>query len=190
MHATFTAVYDACVFYPAPLRDLLLRLATTGLIRARWTARIHDEWTRSILRDRPDLDSAKLQRTRELADAHVPECLVEGYEQLVPSLVLPDPDDRHVLAAAIRCGADLIVTFNLADFPATTLGPLGIEAQHPDEFVRHLLDLDTAAVVRCVREQRAALRNPRHSAGEILETLHRQGLPNTVGALRPYVSVL
>jgi len=190
MFATFTAVYDACVFYPAPLRDLLLRLATTGLFRARWSAQIHDEWMRSVLTDRPDLDAGKLQRTRELADAHVPDCLIEGHEQLIPSLVLPDPDDRHVLAAAVRCGAEVIVTFNLKDFPATALGPLGIEAQHPDDFVSHLFDLDQAAVVRCVRDQRAALKNPPQSAGELLDTLLQQGLPQTVNALRPFASVL
>lgn len=190
MFATFTAVYDACVFYPAPLRDLLLRLAMTGLFRARWSARIHNEWLRNVLKDRPDLDAAKLQRTRELADAHVPDCLVEGYEAFIPSLTLPDPDDRHVLAAAIRCGADVIVTFNLKDFPASFLDPFGIEAQHPDEFVGHLFDLDQAAVVRCVRDQRASLRNPARSAGELLDTLLRQGLPRTVNALGPFAKEL
>jgi len=190
MFATLTAVYDACVFYPAPLRDLLLRLATTGLFRARWSAQIHDEWMRSLLNDRPDLDAAKLQRTRELADAHVQDCLVEGHEQLIPSLVLPDPDDRHVLAAAVRCRADVIVTFNLKDFPAKVLDPLGIEAQHPDEFVRHLCDLDQAAVVRCVKEQRAGLKNPPLSANDLLDTLLQQGLPQTVNVLKPFASVL
>jgi predicted nucleic acid-binding protein len=190
MFATFTAVYDACIFYPAPLRDLLLRLATTGLFRARWSDQIHDEWMRNLLNDRPDLDAAKLQRTRNLADAHVLDCLVEGYEQLVPSLTLPDPDDRHVLAAAIRCGADVIVTFNLKDFPASSLDPFGIEAQHPDEFVGHLFDLDQAAIVRCVRDQRASLKNPPQSASELLDTLLQQGLPQTVSALKPFASLL
>lgn len=190
MFATFTAVYDACVFYPAPLRDLLLRLAMTGLFRARWSDQIHDEWMRSLLKDRPDLDAAKLQRTRDLANAHVLDCLVEGHESLIPSLTLPDPDDRHVLAAAIRCGADVIVTFNLTDFPASSLGPFGIEAQHPDDFVRHIFDLDQATVLRCVSDQRASLRNPPQTADELLETLLQQGLPQTVSALKPFSSLL
>lgn len=124
--ATFTALYDACVLYPAPLRDLLMRLAMTDLFRARWTDQIHDEWIRNVLANRPDLTSEQLDRTRELMNAHVRDCLVTGYESLIDSLVLPDPDDRHVLAAAIRTRASVIVTFNLSDFPEATLEPLGI----------------------------------------------------------------
>ena len=115
--ASFVAVYDACVLYPAPLRDLLLRLALTDLFRARWTERIHEEWMRSVQRDRPDLTPEQLQRTRELMDLSVPGCLVTGYEGLIENLNLPDPDDRHVLAAAIRCQAGVIVTYNLKDYP-------------------------------------------------------------------------
>ena len=92
----FTAVYDACVLYPAPLRDLLMRLAVTDLFRAKWTEAIQDEWTRSVLRDRPDLSADQLQRTRTLMNDNVRDCLVTGYEELIPALHLPDPDDRHV----------------------------------------------------------------------------------------------
>ena len=84
--ASFVAVYDACVLYPAPLRDLLLRLALTDLFRARWTERIHEEWTRSVLKDRPDLTAQQLQRTRELMNLAVPDCLVIGYEGLIDHL--------------------------------------------------------------------------------------------------------
>ena len=125
----FTALYDACVLYPAPLRDLLMHLALTDLFRAKWTDAIHEEWMRAVLETRPDLTREKLERTRNLMNAHVRDCLVTGYEGLIPGLPLPDPDDRHVLAAAIRGRADVIVTFNLKDFPATTLAPLGIETQ-------------------------------------------------------------
>lgn len=100
----FTAVYDACVLYPAPLRDLLMRLAVTDLFRAKWTEAIHDEWTRSVLRDRPDLSADQLQRTRTLMNDNVRDCLVTGYEELIPALHLPDPDDRHV-EMAIKKGA-------------------------------------------------------------------------------------
>ena len=107
------AFLDASVLYPAPLRDLLLELAVSGLYRAKWSARVHDEWTRALLRRRPDLTAARLERTRRLMDAHVRDVLVAGFEDLVPSLELPDPGDRHVLAAAIRAEADIIVTANL-----------------------------------------------------------------------------
>jgi predicted nucleic acid-binding protein len=117
----FTALYDACVLYPAPLRDLLMQLALSGRFRAKWTNAIHDEWIRSLLRERPDLKPEQLERTRTLMNAHVRDCLVGNYESLISSLSLPDPDDRHVLAAAIRARADVIVTFNLKDFPAEAL---------------------------------------------------------------------
>ena len=142
----FVVVFDACVLYPAPMRDFLIRLATAGLFAAKWTDRIHDEWTRSLLATRPDLANA-LKRTRSLMDQAVPDCLVEGYEPLIEGLSLPDPDDRHVLAAAIRAGAQTIVTINLRDFPAPSLAPFGIEAVHPDTFVEQQLDLHEGAVV-------------------------------------------
>ncbi|MGB5179905.1 MAG: PIN domain-containing protein [Gammaproteobacteria bacterium] len=166
--ANFTAIYDACVLYPAPLRDFLLRLAMTELFRARWTDHIHGEWMRSVLNNRKDLTAGQLERTRQLMDQAVPDCLVTDYEDLIFSLELPDPDDRHVLAAAIRCQAGVIVTFNLDDFPNDTLERYGIEAQHPDEFIGHLLDVDPGAVCNAARQQRQALRNPPKSSMEFL----------------------
>src|SRR4051794_35943343 len=113
-------------------------------------------------------------------DEHVPDCLVTGYEPLIPTLVLPDPDDRHVLAAAIQGGAGAVVTFNLGDFPAAALGPYGLEAVHPDEFVVRLFDESPEAVLDAVRRQRAALRRPPKTAAEYLETLDQCRLPETV----------
>ncbi|PLY14480.1 MAG: hypothetical protein C0631_10780, partial [Sedimenticola sp.] len=97
----YTVVFDACVLYPAPLRDFLLRLSMTGLFSAKWTDQIHDEWIRNVLKSRPELQD-KLPRTRELMNTAVPDSLVTAYEPLIESLSLPDADDRHVLAAAIR----------------------------------------------------------------------------------------
>jgi hypothetical protein len=102
----FTALYDACVLYPAPIRDVLMHLALTDLYRARWTHTIHEEWIRAVLDNRHDLMRAQLDRTRDLMNAHARDALVENYEDLIPSLTLPDPNDRHVLAAAIRGRAD------------------------------------------------------------------------------------
>lgn len=114
----FTAFYDASVLYPSELRNLLMHLALTGLFRAKWSAAVHEEWIRALLRRRPDLSREKLERTRMLMDLHAADALVTGYEDLIEGLQLPDPDDRHVLAAAIRGQADVIVTANLRDFPA------------------------------------------------------------------------
>ena len=188
--ANFVAIYDACVLYPAPLRDLLVRLALTGLFRAKWSAQIHDEWCRSVLTHRPDLTSEQLQRTRDLMDRTVPDALVTGHEGLVEHLQLPDPDDRHVLAAAIRSQAGVIVTFNLKDFPAEALAPYNLEAQHPDEFIAHQFDLSNSAVVAAVRDQRAALKNPPKSPRELLDTLLTQGLATTVASLETMIELL
>ncbi|USQ72296.1 PIN domain-containing protein [Roseomonas mucosa] len=185
----FVALYDACVLYPAPLRDLLLRLARTNLFRARWSEQIHEEWIRGVLRSRPDLHD-RLDRTRRMMDQAVDDCLVTGYEALSPTLSLPDPDDRHVLAAAIVGRADVIVTFNLKDFPAATLSLYGIEAQHPDTFIRHVLDLEEAVAVAAVKQQRASLRNPPKTVEEFLDILAQQSLPETVTFLRAWSSLI
>src|SRR5450631_3346720 len=108
MDIPVTGVYDANILYPAPLRDLFIRLAQTGLVRARWTDTIHDEWVRNVLKDNPGLSAERLARTRTLMNEAVRDCLVAGYEGLIDSMTLPDPDDRHVLAAAVRAGADVI----------------------------------------------------------------------------------
>ena len=162
----FTVIYDANVLYPAPLRDLLLRLAVQDIFRARWTDRIHDEWIRNLLVNRPDLSPDRLNRTRQKMNENVRDCLIVDYEHLIPGLELPDSDDRHVLAAAIKVNAAVIVTYNLADFPGNLLAPFGIEAQHPDDFLVFQFDLNKAALVRAVRQQRAALQNPPRSAHE------------------------
>jgi len=182
--ANFTVVYDANVLYPAPLRDLLMRQALTDLFRARWTNDIHDEWIRNVLKGRPDLTRIQLERTRELMNAHVRDCVVEGYQNLIQGLELPDPDDRHVLAAAIRANASVIVTFNLKDFPAGQVEQYGIEAQHPDEFIAHLVDLNQSKVCEAAEEHRKSLRNPTKTIEDYLDTLLRQGLPLTAMLLR------
>lgn len=188
--STFTAVFDACVLYPAPLRDLLMQLALTGLFRARWTDAIHDEWTSALIESRPDLSTDQLARTRELINEQAPDCLVTGYEPLIEGLVLPDPNDRHVLAAAIRCNAAVVVTFNQRDFPPEYLAQFGMESQHPDEFIRHLMDLAPERVYLAAKKVRGRLRKPPKSVDEYLETLAQQGLPETVAALRRYSELI
>lgn len=184
----FTVVYDACVLYPAPLRDLLIRIANSGLVRARWTERILDECFRSILRDRDDLDPRKLARTRELMNEAVPDCLVRDFDDLIERIELPDSDDRHVVAAAIRAGAQVIVTFNLPDFPAQSVERYGIEAQHPDDFVLSSIDLSEGIMIRVIEEQLASLRNPPQTRAELLDTLRRMGLVQAVARLREIMS--
>lgn len=186
----FTTVFDACVLYPAPLCDLLLQLATAKLFRARWTDTIHNEWIKAALDRRPDIDPARLTLRRELMNAHAEDCLVTDFEPLIGAMSLPDPDDRHVVAAAVKCGADVIVTFNLRDFPDSVLSVYGMEAQHPDVFVRHLIDLRPGVVVSSIRTVRSRLTNPVISADKYLLNLEEQGLVATVAELRAFRNVI
>ncbi len=166
----FVVVYDACVPYPAPLRDFLIRLARTGLVQAKWSDEILDECFRAIGRERPELSAEALARTRRLMTEAIPDCMVSGHASLTGGLTLPDPDDRHVLAAAVRAGAQTIVTFNLRDLPSTVLDSFGIEARHPDDFVLAVGALHAAQVAQPIDElvgaDRAVACLPRFLADE------------------------
>ena len=178
------------MLYPAPLRDLLLQLATANLFRAHWSDQIQHEWVQSLLLDRPDLDPEKLRRTVELMNGAVLDCIVSGYEHLIGSLTLPDANDRHVVAAAVHAKADAIITYNLKDFPATILSPLHLEAIHPDDFLTYQVDLNDAAVIQATSAICRRLRMPKLSGKEYLDTLLSLGLPKTVAALRPFEKLI
>lgn len=188
--SNFIAIYDACVLYPAPLRDLLMRLALTDLYQAKWTKDIHHEWMHNLLKNRPDLTIEKLNRTRERMDLYVRDCLVVGYEDLIEGLILPDFQDRHVLAAAIRANAQIIVTFNLTDFPSHATAKYGIESQHPDDFLRNLLDLAPGRVIETIQETRQSLKNPPKNSKEYLQVLEQQSLPQSAAYLREFIHLI
>lgn len=189
--ARYTAILDACVLYPASLRDLLLSLARDGLFHARWSERIEAEWVSNLLRQRPDLQEAALRRTCALMAKAVPDSLVFGWEGLVEGLPpMPDADDRHVLAAAICGHADAIVTFDLAHFPAAVLAPFGIEAQHPDEFLLNQIDLNAIAALKSVKAMRARWHKPPVAALELAGTLEKLGLPLTAARLREVADLI
>ncbi len=184
MSSNYTVIYDACVMYPAPLRSLLMYLALSGQFRARWSEAIHNEWTRNLLKKRPDLAPEQLKKVCDLMDSHVPGALVSGYEALIPAIELPDPDDRHVVAAAIQTRAEAIITFNLKDFPDAALSRYNLRAIHPDEFIDDLAELNIGAVIQAARNHRSDLKSPPFTAGEYLDLLLRQQLPQTVSRLR------
>ncbi len=179
----FVALFDANVLYPGSLRDLVVRLGQTGLFRARWTEQILDEAFGAIVRNQPELEG-RLVRTRELMNGAIDDVVVRGYEPLIAGLSLPDPDDRHVLAAAICAGAQVIVTNNIKDFPADRLAPFGIEAQTPDEFVLYLIDLAPGRIITVIDHQAAALKNPAMSVEALLTRLRTVGLPRSVAIIR------
>jgi predicted nucleic acid-binding protein len=180
----FTVVYDANVLYGNTLRDLLVRLAMAGRVRAKWTNEILDEMQRNLGANRPDIPGEKLAALRRLMNAAVRDCLVEGHEPLIEGLKLPDPDDRHVLAAAIKSGAQVIVTSNLKDFPASHLANWDIEAKSPDDFVLDQIDLDDRIVWSCVQQIADSRTNPPETVEDVLNALEVAGLVESVAALR------
>jgi predicted nucleic acid-binding protein len=185
-----TAFLDANVLYPAGLRNLFMRLATQGLFQAKWSNSVHEEWIRNVLLDRPHITRATLERTRQLMDEHVKDSLVQGYEGLAMQVTLPDPDDRHVLAAAIISKAKVLVTFNLRDFPATALEPYGIDLQHPDTFIVRLMDMNMMNVCLAAKKHRESLQNPPKTVEDYLDALARHGLTGTVARLRGYTAFM
>lgn len=187
--ASFTVIYDANVLYPSLLRDLLIRVAQAGLVRARWTDEILDEVFRNLLEERPDLNPERLARTRTLMNEAIRDVLATGYEPLKEILDLPDPDDRHVLAAAIKVGAQTIVTNNLKDFPAEQLAAWDIEARSADEFLLSMVDLNPKVVFGEVQRIADSKRRPPMSVDEVFTALSNQGLVESVTALRSPVVV-
>lgn len=185
----YTALLDANVLYPQLIRDTLLSLAVERLYHARWSATIHDEWTRNLLKDRPEL-ATKLAAVVERMNASVPDCLVTNYEKLADSIELPDPDDRHVVAAAIVGHADAIVTFNTKDFPAAALQPYGIEVQHPDEFLMNQLQLQEIPALIAIKKMRARWTNPARSAQDVITAFEKRGLPLTADLLREAITLI
>ncbi|UYU31976.1 PIN domain-containing protein [Siccibacter colletis] len=185
-HSPYPVVLDACVLYPARLRDLLMHLGIAGLYQPKWSAEIHREWCRNLLMNRPDITQAALTRTVELMEKALPDARVVGFETLIEGLTLPDENDRHVLAVALRAKAEVIVTLNQKDFPASALQKFNIEALHPDDFITDLLDLSPGIALEAVRRQRQSLRHPPLSIDDFLDMLLKQGLNGTVSVLKGY----
>ncbi len=156
-----------------------------GVFQPKWSDRIHQEWMEAVLRERPDLDWARLERTRLLMDLHAADAKVAEFAELERQVTgLPDPDDAHVVAVALASGAGEIMTFNLKDFPAWLKERHGVRARHPDTILDELLEENPGAFLEAVRQQRAGLRNPPKSVEEYLETLVQQGLPKVVQRIR------
>lgn len=189
MQTQFIVVLDACVLYPAPVRDLLLQLASKGVFQAKWTQHIQNEWINSLLKNRPELSRIKLEQTCTIMNESILDSIVEDYQILIPDLLLPDMNDVHVLAAAIKCHAQAIITYNMKDFPDKVLSKFDIEALHPDNFLRCQLDLNLPIFLACVKTIRSRLRNPPKDPHQYLQTLF-QYIPQTVSILNNFVDVI
>ena len=183
-------VYDACVLYPYTLRDTLISLARMRKFQAQWTTKINDEWIRNLLENNPSIKSERLQRTCELMVMAVPDAMIEGYEHIIETLVLPDPDDRHVLAAAIHAEANKIITSNIKHFPTRIVSEWDIEVCRPDAFVAGLIKDYPVEVLKELKKQRERLQNPPQSIDEFLESLSKVGLEISVKMLRKNAELL
>ena len=179
MISTFTAFFDANVFFGARLRSILMTLAQTNAFRARWSEDVHREWMSAVTDRRPEITLQALEPTRRHMDAAVLDCLVTGYEGIIASIELPDPNDRHVLAAAIVAKSSAIVTFNLKDFPDKALQPYGIHAVHPDEFILDIDGLTNEALFRAVEADLRHYKKPPLTLDKYLDDLRKAGIPET-----------
>jgi predicted nucleic acid-binding protein len=183
-------VYDACILYSAPLRDFMIHLAEEKMFCACWSNMIHEEWIRSVLRNRTDLKREHLERTRRAMDNYAENCLITGFEYLIDTLQLPDKNDRHVLAAAIHVNAKYIVTFNLVDFPKSIVTQYGIKVITPDDFICYWIRLMPEKVLMAAAKHRANLKNPPKSVEQYLATLANQHLTKTTQFLQNYLTEL
>jgi len=176
----FTIVLDACVLYPAPIRDVLLSLAAEGLFVVKWSDIIQNEWLRNLLANRPDLKKEQLFQTIKAMNLAFPDANVENFEVFISGVNIRDKDDRHVVACAIRCNADLIVTFNIKDFSTKELAKFGIEIQNPDELISNLIDINPKLVHKAISKMVKRLKNPKKTMDEVLTILEKCGLKKSV----------
>ncbi len=178
MTSGYQVVLDACVLVNAALRDTLLRIAEPPrLYLPRWSEDIMEETTRA-LENKLGQSQTQTSHLLEQLKIHFPDCWVEGYKQLIPAMN-NHPKDRHVLAAAVRTGAQTIVTFNTKDFPAEALSPWNIEVQTPDEFLVHQYHLDETTVLAKLEEQSA-----RRGGMKRLLEIHQKTMPKFVALIR------
>lgn len=178
------AVLDACVLYPAPLRDFLLHIANMDIYQPKWSEIIQEEWTRNLLLNRTDLTSDKLTRTVEAMNKAFPDANISDFEDLIDVINLPDKDDKHVLAAAIKSNAKYIITFNLKDFSKEVLEKWKIIPLNPDDFVTNLFIQFSEEIKKAFENQVLFLKNPPMSKEQVLETLKKCGLEKSVLKLK------
>lgn len=177
-------VLDACVLYPVPVRDILLSLAAEGLIKVKWSETIQDEWIRNLLKNRVDLVREQLARTVDAMNSAFPDANVIGFEKYIPTLNLPDKDDRHVVACALHCNASILVTYNLKDFPDSVLSDYEIEVQSPDELIMNIIEAHPQSVCKALDKMVKRLKNPPKTKSDVLKALQNCGLFKSVEKLR------
>ena len=181
----FTCVLDTNVIYPIETRDILFWFAFYELFTIKWSKDVFTEWE-NVMR-RKGASELEIQKRIENANSAFPDAQVLNYEDLIEKLELPDPDDRHVVAAAIKTNADLIVTNNIKDFPETYLAKYGLKAINPDDFLKDLIDLNPDQAVKAFRKLVLNRRNPDLDEFQVLESLRKNGLKQTADYLHSQI---
>lgn len=184
---TQIVVYDANVLYPSVLRDILIRVGLVGLVQPKWTEGILDEVFNNLASDRPDLDPAKLLITRTRMNAAIRDVLVDDYESYIELITLPDENDCHVLAAAIKSEASIIVTKNLRDFPAAEMSKWKVNAKHPDCFLSELFASCPTLVLAALEDMALAWQSSTESAASVAKRMKLE-TPNFTEAALSYLS--
>ncbi|MFC6102772.1 PIN domain-containing protein [Olivibacter domesticus] len=177
----FTAVLDTNVVYPVIIRDLLLWFAHYDLYTPKWSAHIFDEWQRVM--QRKGISEEEAARRTKAPNHAFPDALVMNYEGLIPTLTLPDPDDCHVLAAAIKANANLIVSNNIKDFPKEYLSTFGLSVKTADDFLTDIIDLNHEVSIQAFREMVLHKKNPKLDEYQVLDQLRKCGLKDTADYL-------
>lgn len=184
------AIYDACILYPFHLRNIVVQAAVDDLVEARWTDAIHDEWMRNLVANTSGLLPERLTATKQLMNAALPSATVAGYERHIDRIALPDPDDRHVVAAAIEAGASMIVTWNLRDFPASELRRHGLVCQSPDALLVNLYEQRPELLIGSLANARHNLSRSRISASAFIGVLRDHALANLAALVEKHIADL
>ena len=177
----FTCVLDTNVIYPLEIRDLLFWFAYYDLYTPKWSLHIFKEW--EVVMKRKNVSHKEIVKRVSLANKAFPDALVYNYDKLIDGLELPDPDDRHVLAAAIKTNANVIVTNNIKDFPANYLSAFGLVAKTADDFLTDIIDLNPEQAIKAFKELVLNRTNPDLDEFEVLDILRNRGLLDTANYL-------
>ena len=177
----FTAVLDTNVIYPVMTRDLLFWFAHYEMYTPKWSKHIFDEW-KEVMR-RHDILPEEIEKRVQRASLAFPDALVKQYENLIQVLDLPDKKDCHVLAAAIKTNAEIIVSNNIRHFPGIILNNFGVKAKTADDFLTDLIDLNSETATTAFKEMVLYKKNPDLDEYQVLKQLQKNGLKDTAAYL-------
>lgn len=177
----FTAVLDTNVVYPVIIRDILFWFAYYDLYTPKWSENIFDEW-KKVMKEKGVSEEDANKRIAK-ANLAFPDALVQNYKRLIDHLELPDVDDRHVLAAAIKTNANVIVTNNIKDFPEEYLQSFSLKAKTADDYLTDIIDLNHEQAIAAFKEMVLNKKNPKLDEFEVLNQLRNSGLKDTANYL-------